>query len=200
MPDLAEVSEQLEVIESQITENNKAGFALERQMQETEDKESKDYLAMVEDMGKLNEQGKDLAPKYLALADMRTQLEANQKEHDTAKESLHKNAPGVPDLKQQLTDIETMMNTAAKSENMGEYIALKAQRKAFIAKHGNVNRTVITNSSEGYNKQQDRIRNAQSTLTANNPNADIDIRLRAAAENGDMALYKKLRAERRGAA
>ncbi|HYQ72598.1 MAG TPA: hypothetical protein VET88_11815 [Gammaproteobacteria bacterium] len=199
MPNLEEVIEQLETIEAQITENNKAGFALERQMQETEDKEGKEYLAMAEEMAELNAQGKELAPKYLALADMRGELKAKQAQHDAAKESLHNNAPGVPDLKQQLDDLETMMNSAANAENMSDYMALKAQRKAFIAKHGNVNRTVITHSSESHSRQQDRIRAAKSTLTVNNPSASIEERMAAAANSGDMATYRRLRAERRAA-
>jgi len=200
MPNLEEVTEQLEIVEAQITEVNKSGFALERQMQETEDKASKEYLAMAEDMEKLNEKSRELLPKYQALHTMKADLKTAQIEHDAAAESLHKNAPGVPDLKQQLTNIETMMSAAAAGNNMSDYLALKAQRKAFIAKHGNVNRTVITHSSESHSRQQDRLRAAQSTLTANNPNASIEARMAAAAEQGDMETYRRLRAERNAAA
>lgn len=194
---IEELTGQMETLEKQVTENDAARRSISSALHKEKDDDLK--LEMQGQLDRLGEKDVKLAAQYKVMADSRRELKQHEEVGGKAKESLHKNAPGVPDLLQQLTDIEVAMNSAAAQSNMTEYLSLKKQRQQFIREHGRTNLDVVVDSGEAFATTNQRQRVAESAILAKNPNADLVVRMQAAADAGDLNLYRQLRAERMAA-
>ena len=138
--------------------------------------------------------------EWSAVSRQRMELQQAFEAGAAAKENLHKNAGGLPDLAQQQQDMVDAMNAAAKGNDIKSYRSLRQQLKEHKVKHGNQLAEAHVSASESFSARQQRINDAAATRINVSSNASIEERMQAAANSGDMETYRRLRAERKSAA
>ncbi|GEM_PF-4735849 len=126
------------------------------------------------------------------VAAMIEKLTESQKAVEAAGKTVTQHQNGGFTPHDQIRALDVLMNEAAATGDMSTYKMYRTQKRDLASKYGTPGHTTSTSAR---NPRIDELKKIANSYQSDNCGASIETRMEAAANAGDMATYKELRAQ-----